>query len=386
MILALVVVARSLNNVTGARLNCAVQFGEIGLHCSKHEIMKLYLFTFGLLFCNVLFSSGQTLYPSGVPGCIARWTFDGENVTALVDSSGNGQHGVSFNTSFTKGYKNYHNTAYRFDGISSYAQVASSSILEPQSITVVALLKFHDFYSGPCQGNNIIYKGFNYNSLLSWSMYTTDGNYDNDCSAVNPTKQKLNFVTPNYVNTGIPLNDFIDTTYWYLLMASYNGNTINYYQIKMDPTNLLTTIPASYSIPCLNPIGMSGDDVFIGATQNPPFKYWLNASVDEIILFNHALSNTEVLSVYNYLHGMPTTVQGFEPLHEDWVVHKNQTLLFQLPLLQEDFIDIVDLGSGVQLFRGQPESQMNTSNWKNRICVVRWFQRTGGYRVKRIQF
>src|SRR4029077_11871552 len=44
-------------------------------------------------------------------------------------------------------------------------------------------------------------------------------------------------------------------------------------------------------------------DIVIGRTFNPTDPYWFTGSMDELALFNKVLSDSEVLSVYNYLWG-----------------------------------------------------------------------------------
>lgn len=219
----------------------------------------------------------------------------------ITDESGNNNHGTNYNITTTEGWKGLPYTAGQFNGTGNYAQVPFTNLGTTQ-VTAIALIKFEGFYNGNCQGNNIKYNGFNYNADHNWALMTTDQNYDNNCNSYNPTKNKVNFSSPNANNNGIPLNDFI--------AATYDGAIVNYYRVKMDPTNHISNITPSYTHTNNTGLGNGSYDIFIGATQNPPFPYWFNGAMDEVILFNKALTTTEIQSVYDYLFGSTTSVNN----------------------------------------------------------------------------
>ena len=255
----------------------------------------------------------QTVYPSGIQGCLARWTFTCDPAVPLgpvLDHSGNGEHGTGYDVLCDTGFNHTPYSAARFNGTSSYIQVPYSGNLAPANISVFVVIKFDGFWAGNCQGNNLIYNGFNYNASQNWAFFVTDGSYDQNCNAFNPTKEKANFSVPNFVNNGIPNGDYIETGKWYLLGCTYNGSLINYYQIELDTSNLLLAILPSYSVACNTPIGNSPYPVLLGATQNPPFPYWVNGVYDEAVIFNHALSNLEIKSLYDYIIGNSLIASG----------------------------------------------------------------------------
>lgn len=262
----------------------------------------LYLSSFGL--------QAQTIYPSGVSGCIGRWTFDnerGSSLSQITDESGNNNHGISYDIIAADGWKGLPNTAGKFNGTSSYSRVPFSNMGTSQ-VTAIALIKFDNFYDGVCQGNNIIYNGFNYNADLNWALFTSDHNYDNDCYSYDPTKNKPNFATPNFINNGVPTTDFIQSGEWYFIASAYDGNSIRYYQIKMDIADHVSNVSPSYTEINGGGVGNGNYDIYIGATQNPAFPYWFNGDMDEVILFNKALTNNEIQSVYDHLFGVTTSI------------------------------------------------------------------------------
>lgn len=271
---------------------------------------QISLFVVALVF--IAFSiQAQTIYPSGVPGCIARWTFDTTDVVwldTLPDMSANNNHGSVTNIASVPGFRNKPHAAGNFDGNTSFATVLHNSMLSPSSLSIITLLKFNEFYSGNCQGNNIVYKGFDYSGNCDWAFYVADGDL---CSQFTPTTEKPHFQTSNIPPTStIPTGNFIDTNKWYFIATTYNGSTINYYQIIMDTTNKANNILPNYTFNYPSTIGTTTNNLFIGATQNPPFKYYLNGAMDELILFNKYLSNTEIQSIYDYLYGWVTGIEN----------------------------------------------------------------------------
>lgn len=263
---------------------------------------KLLLTAASLLGCAIS-TSAQTIYPSGVTGCIARWVFNSADVqpNALPDVSNNGHHATTVNLTSTSGFRNTVSAAGRFNGASSVAIAPHSPSLNPPQLSVVALIKPLGFYSGLCQGNNIIYKGYDYNASGIWAMYISDG--DNNCSTFSPSTEKLDFST-GASGVSYPFGSaFISTNKWYVLVTTYGLDSLKRYVIEMDTAlhnPSVAPISASYTG---MPLGSTTEDVRMGATQNPPFPYWFNGDMDEIILFNKALTRAEVQSVYNYLWG-----------------------------------------------------------------------------------
>lgn len=143
---------------------------------------------------------------------------------------------------------------------------------------------------------------------MNWALFVSDHNFDNDCYSANPTKNKPNFVTPNFTNNGVPPSDFIEKDKWYFIASSYDGISTKYYQIEMDLANHVSNISPNYTEVNTGGLGNSNYDIYIGATQNPPFPYWFNGAMDELILFNRALTNTEAQSVYDYLFGYTNSI------------------------------------------------------------------------------
>ncbi len=78
-----------------------------------------------LILFSIILTGGvraQTMYPSGVTGCIARWTFDTPDqpfLTTLPDMSGNNNNGTPFGIATSSGFRNVPFKAGAFDGSTS---------------------------------------------------------------------------------------------------------------------------------------------------------------------------------------------------------------------------------------------------------------------------
>src|SRR5689334_2819897 len=92
-------------------------------------------------------SVGSSLSSSSLDsGLVAWYTFDSD----VLDHSGNNNNVIFNNAKPTKGQRKLPNTAYLFDGSTSYMRIANSASLNPQSITLYAIIKVEGFYQGTC--------------------------------------------------------------------------------------------------------------------------------------------------------------------------------------------------------------------------------------------
>jgi gliding motility-associated-like protein len=257
-----------------------------------------------LLLIFTVTTFAQTNYPNGVSGNLARWNFtNGGTVTSLSDVSGNSNNSSSVSNLVTaNGFRNLTNKATHFNGTSSYAIVPHKAALNPAQITIVAVVKPTGFYSGNCQGNNIIYKCYDYYTKSGcWAMYIHDD--DGNCGSFSPNNEKLDFAGPSAVSYTLPSGNTIPVNSWYFLVLTYDGNQLKRYQLPMDTLTYYSTISPISTTTMGYTLGSNTYDVRIGGTQNPPFPYWFNGDMDEIALFNKVLTPTEIQSVYHYLWG-----------------------------------------------------------------------------------
>jgi hypothetical protein len=275
--------------------------------------MKKIIVIISLIATNV---TAQTVYPTGATGCIARYTFDLSDSVAslnpLIDASGNSNNGASTNLTSTNGWKNISNTAGGFDGTSSFSEVAHKAMLNPSTITMVAVVKPTGWYNGTCQCNTIVHKGYDHGVVgNSWTMYYHDN--DVSCSSFSATTQNLGYGVATIQSTSTNNTNYISLNNWYFMAVTFDGSQTNFYQTIMDANNYNNNLQARTLTPTSG-LGNSNYNFLIGASINPNFKYWFNGSMDEVVIFNRALTQTEIQGVYDYLWGVaPLGIQNNIP-------------------------------------------------------------------------
>ena len=113
--------------------------------------MNKFLFFIPLLFIANI-SSSQVNLNSGL---VAYYPFNGN----ADDASGNGNNAIFNNATLTTDRFGVPNSAYYFNGIDNYMQIANSLSLVPQELSLCAIIKPLGFYTGPCYNSCIIDKG-----------------------------------------------------------------------------------------------------------------------------------------------------------------------------------------------------------------------------------
>lgn len=280
---------------------------------------------YALALCTLTAFTGfaQTTYPSGVTGCIGRWDFSSSGtVTSLPDVSGNNNNGyVRGPITASADFRGVTNRAMKFNGSSTYAAVPHASMLNPAILTMMAVVKFDGFYSGSCNASNILGKGPSHGSPGTYAMGTYDNAYDGSCAIFSPNNQQIHYLLGSATNsvTAPPPGNYFETTKWYLEVVSYNGTDLRLYKIRMDTAHITSVAPIIATSHPSSSIGSNTDSLIFGKLNNNAFPYWLNAKLDEAILFNKQLTQTEVQSVYDYLWGLVT----INPLSATTLCHGN---------------------------------------------------------------
>lgn len=263
----------------------------------KHLFITLFL----IISVTTL---AQTAYPTGVTGCIARWNFTHTGaITSLPDVSGNGNNGSAVNLTSANAFRTVPSKAMLFNGSSSYSQVTHSSLLTPSNMTMIALVKLNGYNSNNCQFTQFLLKGYPHGSTGCYGIGVGDNTFDGSCSSYSPSNQQLesHYGTSSHSHAA---GNYIQTGKWYFIATSFSTGTVKYYQVEMDSNAFATALPPIYTMTGVSgSIGSNTSDIAIGRTFNPPFPNWVNGSIDELVMFNRVLSDSEVHNVYHYLWG-----------------------------------------------------------------------------------
>lgn len=229
-------------------------------------------------------------------GLVAHWPFN----NSTGDSSGNTHHGTGIFLHYGTGRNGVSNTAAVFNGTSSYVTVPYQSDMNVTSYSICAIIKPTGYYSGLCQTNAILWRGFQYASP-NYGLYYYDNAYDNDCNAQDTSKNVFaSFVGSNGGSgTQWQYSPNIVSNNWYAVIATYTNDTVKIYVNGQLKSKFLATTP----------LGTSTDGLFIGANyQNTTgtYPYWLNAYIDDLRLYNRVLTANEILHYSYGLYFTPT--------------------------------------------------------------------------------
>jgi len=218
-------------------------------------------------------------------GLVAYFNFNGGN---LNDSSGHNNNITFNNATKTADRFGIPDNAFLFDGSSSYMTVANSASLNPDSITIFAIIKVNGFYIGSCSGNQVLSKGYPYDVNGFYGVQFFD--YSTGCSNTpNLNNETFSGIYGDDIPQGAGAGSAVDsvkvkTGQWYYLAYTYDGHTAKFYingQLKDNVTkNVAFTANAN--------------DVFIGKHENPIYPYYLNGVIDEIRIYNRALCQTAI--------------------------------------------------------------------------------------------
>jgi len=222
-------------------------------------------------------------------GMVAYYNFNGGN---LNDSSGYGNN-IAFNNATTTADRfGRAGNAYLFDGSSSYMQVTNSQSLNPNNITLFAIVKLNGFYAGDCHGNQILGEGAADDVNGFYAMRIQPLN--TPCSAPVDTTQEIAGAgygdnNPKGSAAGAGTDSIlIRTGTWYKLAYTYDGTTSKFYINGVLKSTVTKSVPfTSNTFPLV-----------IGKLNDSLFPYWFNGIIDEIRIYNRALPQGAITQLY----------------------------------------------------------------------------------------
>jgi len=232
-----------------------------------------------ILLVLIFFSSSNYSY-SQIPttGLVAYYPFNGN----ANDESGNGNNGTNNGATLTADRFGNASSAYSFDGISNHIQVPSATSLNPTNqITISTWVNPKGFYSGSSYGNFIVSKGSD----------ATIGHYN--LIYITDTKQFL-FTIRFSDEVGVLPSQVLSSTIinlstWYHVVGTYDGLTMKIF------VNGVYENQKSKSLSLPN----NTEDIYIGKHSNVSYPYWINGKIDDICIYNRALSASEVDALYH---------------------------------------------------------------------------------------
>lgn len=213
---------------------------------------------------------------NSIPGIVSAWTFEG-NADDVIGSN----HGTVYSANIKEGYSGQ---AYEFDGIDDYIEIPDSNELDlTDSLTIEAWIypRTRGTYGRP---DIIVSKWLDIpDSRSYWFSILVDGKlygvYD-----TNGDNTGLQSVTSKSL---IPVNKWTHVA-WTV------GNSISklYINGKLDNS---TSVGGSIFV------GIA--DVIIGQYDDVPYNDWFDGIIDEVSIYNRALSEEEIATHYGFRQG-----------------------------------------------------------------------------------
>ncbi len=250
---------------------------------SASEVMALYQNTLGV---SRVSASPTNLVPNGLVG---YWTFDGANTNSTAnttaDVSGNGNTGTLVNMSTTTSpVMGRFGQAMSFNGTNQNVSIPYSSLLKPSDITLSAWFYFP---SGNATGPTQTIMGSWFSGTWGWEL-NLGGSSSDLMGAL-----KIHITSDgDGVSTSNGSHVFSTGT-WQLITATYDSAT-GVEKVYANGTLAVTrTITAASLLKNTAPLE-------IGATyDNGAVKRFFAGSIDEVRMYNRALSASEVKTLYN---------------------------------------------------------------------------------------
>jgi Concanavalin A-like lectin/glucanases superfamily/SprB repeat/Secretion system C-terminal sorting domain len=221
-------------------------------------------------------------------GLVGWWPFNGN----ANDVSGNGHNGLVYRATLTNDRSGKSDSAYQFDFVgSSFGQqnkeiyIPYSPSFNSSSLTVSVWVKPRQYYwdGNPNEASVVIHRyeqGYSIPNGQSWGIRFTENVVMGFIADGNNPQNASNVVQ----NTPLELNQ------WVHLSLTYNGQTVRLYRngILVDSNN---------SGLSLNTLGTSGISIGVSRQAN---GFWgeANADIDDIGIWNRALTQSEITALY----------------------------------------------------------------------------------------
>jgi hypothetical protein len=258
------------NMLIGSGVGGSIDDARIyGRALSAAEIRQLY--NIGISKVN----SSSVIKPGTLSsGLVGHWTFDGKDMTPNVrDVSSQGNHGNLSGQVSTTSIIGVLGQSLYFDGVNDYVRITDHSSIKPANeITIAAWIKVED----PSVQQIIV-------DHVSASPY-----YGYGCSILT---SKIYCDIAYNANATEPLtNATITAGKWTHFVATFNGSRFKYYIDGTVDTDVPTSGTITYTVSQDATIGIRDIDL-----TNLPFK----GSMDDVRIYNRALTDSEVKQLYN---------------------------------------------------------------------------------------
>ncbi|HNF44230.1 MAG TPA: LamG domain-containing protein, partial [Ferruginibacter sp.] len=243
-------------------------------------------------------------------GLQAYYPFNGE----ASDLSGNNNHPVFNNAAFTSDRFGRTNHAFHFNGVYQYMRIKNSPSLNfGNTITLAVWVRPTGFYYGICHASQLLSKGGGNYNPGNYALRFDDALFTNGrgCSGTLCDTLHQNFRGTGTVLTPYP-GEFIKKGQWYSVIYTNDGKTARLYvncELKYS-----VAFPETFT---------NNEDLFFGKSDDDLFPFWLNGDLDDIRIYNRALSLEEITALCNE---QPDTPKAVIPVKKDSIPAKEPVL------------------------------------------------------------
>ncbi|OGU41945.1 MAG: hypothetical protein A2X61_11800 [Ignavibacteria bacterium GWB2_35_12] len=254
------------------------------------RINILIIIFFGFIFiqCNEEFNYNNLdvkIYEVLQDSLVAYYPFNGNANDESIYINNAIVHGATLTTNRFGDT----NKAYYFHGKDNYLEVPHTSNIQPQSeISLCAWVYPMDFNKDRNQANDIIYKGYTDDDQGAYILRYED--YDDDNSVFTPVEVftfQLNF--RNVGRVGIGSISKIDLNSWYFVVGTYDGTNMKLY--------VNSILENTYKI--VGDRQSNNKKLMIGRQDDNSYPYWVTGILDDIRIYNRALTDCEINTLYN---------------------------------------------------------------------------------------
>ena len=243
-------------------------------------------------------------------GLQAYYPFNGE----ARDLSGNNNHPVFNNAGFTSDRFGRKNHAFHFNGVYQYMRIKNSPSLNfGNTITLAVWVRPTGFYYGICHASQLLSKGGGNYNPGNYALRFDDALFTNGrgCSGTLCDTLHQNFRGTGTVLTPYP-GEFIKKGQWYSVIYTNDGKTARLYvncELKYS-----VVFPETFT---------NHEDLFFGKSDDDLFPFWLHGDLDDIRIYNRALSLEEITALCNE---QPDTPKAVIPVKKDIIPAKEPVL------------------------------------------------------------
>jgi hypothetical protein len=266
-------------------------------------------------------------------GLQAYYPFDGN----ANDASGNNNNPVFNNATITTDRFGKPNSAYHFNGVYQYIRIPNTPSLNLKNqISISAWVRPTGFYYGICHASQIISKGGGNYSPGYYALRFDDALFSGGTGCDGGLCDTLH---QSFRGTGTVLEpyagDFIKKDKWYHVLYSNDGKTAKLYvdcELKYS-----VAFPETFT---------SNEDLFFGKSDDSFFPFWLNGDLDDIRIYNRALSDLEIFA----LCSDTPVVKKTEPtvtLQKPITIEKRNNELIKEFVVDHDSISVTLYDNGV---------------------------------------